>query len=128
MDPLAGRAPQIDAQMLDLAFRLLRWNPAERLLAAEALEHPALVDYASPASAAFASSIATSTASASAAHMPYLVGVRRLLSSAPASIELDRCMRCARPSCTSLTMSTKRRASMDAWTVMLPPPEVAVSK
>ena len=32
-----------DEQILDLAWRLLRWHPHERLSAAEALRHPALV-------------------------------------------------------------------------------------
>jgi len=42
LDPLRKRGVPLDAAMLDLAYRLLRWEPAERLEAAEALQHPAL--------------------------------------------------------------------------------------
>ena len=33
---------ELDEELLDLAWRLLRWHPHERLTAAEALRHPAL--------------------------------------------------------------------------------------
>jgi len=42
LDPLHRRGVPLDPELLDLAFRLLRWEPAERLSAAEALRHPAM--------------------------------------------------------------------------------------
>jgi len=44
LDPLRNRGVALDEELLDLAFRLLRWEPNERLRAHMALEHPALVD------------------------------------------------------------------------------------
>jgi hypothetical protein len=38
----------MDAAMLDLAYRLLRWEPANRLAPAEALHHPALAGIDGP--------------------------------------------------------------------------------
>ena len=42
-DPLAQLGIPLDEGLLDLAWRLLRWLPSERLPAAEALLHPALL-------------------------------------------------------------------------------------
>jgi serine/threonine protein kinase len=44
VDPLrrvVGAVP-LDADLLDLAWRLLAWSPADRISAADALRHPAL--------------------------------------------------------------------------------------
>ena len=41
-DPLAKLRVPIDDDLVDLAWRLLKWAPAERMSAAEALLHPAL--------------------------------------------------------------------------------------
>lgn len=45
-DPLAPMGLQLDEQLLDLAWRLLRWRPEERLSAEAALRHPALAEAA----------------------------------------------------------------------------------
>ena len=41
-DPLAKLRVPLDDDLVDLAWRLLKWAPAERMSAAEALLHPAL--------------------------------------------------------------------------------------
>ena len=43
LDPLAPSGARLDPDLLDLAWRLLRWTPSERLTAADALHHPALL-------------------------------------------------------------------------------------
>ena len=47
-DPFAKLRLPLDDELLDLAWRLLRWDPAERLAAADALRHPAFAPRPQP--------------------------------------------------------------------------------
>ena len=51
-DPLASLGLELDESLLDLAWRLLRWQPEQRMSAEEALRHPALAPVVEAASEA----------------------------------------------------------------------------